>query len=601
MIALIIKYWRIIVDVAIVVALCVAFSYFDPFHLFRKTELQSTANLISNIREIGELVTAEYYGEVLTDSDLSTVEDANYYLDLEKDFRADLIEELSFLLTQENKTKIEVHHLDDLEKRYNEYWYLITHRLIKDLKRNGKINAIERAKDKFRKGKYADNQNSFINLLNGAIKKGRNNDERMRRVNDFINYNKGQSFQDLYMDLSVIRHTSKKDKEKIIIIARGGVKAGYKFASLDETNLLYNRKQNVIRLYDFNPQILDTIINPWFIPELEIPGYVFVNNPKNSKYSEVIEVKKKCSKELVHQAKKAGIIQQAHVYGKEVLEQFFRTLTNEPELQVIFEETPHKELLKNIVENDTIDQAEVQIIIDLVNEYDASLKQEWGENKDFLLSQKKIIIHKLKACIFYLTQSNFNLYDFEYLKFKSDIEALKKDSSKYVLRPAEDSNSVDSIICFLVDGDSVSYEHLLDYKIKIIRDTLRSVKMGRKYTYVTNFVNDNQEWYSSLSESLFLKDYNQALNKLFANNYWHNSNIYEHYQYPVCNLSLALFDTVSFNDVGAIEYILKAHLDEPSGSEDSLVFETEKQKALDYVNSKPIKELTYRIHNLLDK
>ena len=66
MISFIIKHWRLLVDMAIVVGVVIAFTFWDPFKIFNKRKLLDTANLVTEVRDIGQLVTAEYFGEVIS-------------------------------------------------------------------------------------------------------------------------------------------------------------------------------------------------------------------------------------------------------------------------------------------------------------------------------------------------------------------------------------------------------------------------------------------------------------------------------------------------------------------------------------------------------
>ena len=62
----ILKNWRTILDIVLVLALIVFIFLWNPFNIFGdELKLQDTSNMVSEIKEIGELVTAEYYGEVI--------------------------------------------------------------------------------------------------------------------------------------------------------------------------------------------------------------------------------------------------------------------------------------------------------------------------------------------------------------------------------------------------------------------------------------------------------------------------------------------------------------------------------------------------------
>src|SRR4029077_12762079 len=42
------------------------FTFWDPFDIFQQSKLKQTANLVTSVRDIGQLVTAEYFGEVIS-------------------------------------------------------------------------------------------------------------------------------------------------------------------------------------------------------------------------------------------------------------------------------------------------------------------------------------------------------------------------------------------------------------------------------------------------------------------------------------------------------------------------------------------------------
>jgi len=87
-----------LIQAAIVVAAVLLFSFFDPFGMFgsTKTKLENTTVSVESIRNIGELITAEYYGEVLSS------------------FKEAYIEKLS----------AQMGHLKDYCKRHRWHWLL---------------------------------------------------------------------------------------------------------------------------------------------------------------------------------------------------------------------------------------------------------------------------------------------------------------------------------------------------------------------------------------------------------------------------------------------------------------------------------------------
>ena len=89
------KYWRHILDALLLVAVIVFVFLWNPFNIFGKgLRLQRTSNLVSSVRSIGQLVSAEYYGEVmasLNEAQLNQIEEKDLearaeaaYFDLKK-------------------------------------------------------------------------------------------------------------------------------------------------------------------------------------------------------------------------------------------------------------------------------------------------------------------------------------------------------------------------------------------------------------------------------------------------------------------------------------------------------------------------------------
>ncbi len=600
MIGLILKYWKLIIDILIVIALCIAFSYFDPFHMFRKTRLQPTANLISNVKSIGELVTAEYYGEVITDGKVSKIDYTIDYNALAHQFNLDLKIILENHIKNDDEQKIETYHLDTLRDDYDEFQFLITHITLQPLKKANNKRLIEKTKNKFRDGKFNWIQNRFLSGLNNVINPRKNFSKNAKSIEAYILVDTS-SFSELYWELNNIQFEGKKAKEKIILIGRGTVKAGYDFGTLDETKFIYQKSKKRIRLYDFNAQILDTIINPWFIPELKIAGYEFVNNPKISDYSKVIEVKNKCRIELSNQAYNAGIIEQANIYGKEVLEQFFITLTNEPDLELIFEDLPYKELLNGIKKDGIIDSVESIKVMKLFNNYDMAFSSEANDNEESISNQKQIIIARLKKLNYRLTSRRFNLFDLEYVKFQNQLHLLGLDSSNWFHKQIACGQDSVQVKHYIINNDTIDINELTKRKIIEIRDTIRPTKKGRGMTYITHFTSEHKEWYSqSTNDTAFIKDFNSSL-YLFMRHLTDKRKLIDLYKYPEWNIKNSYFDKVAFQDTLAIKKILNEKFNKIEGEEAKIIYQTELKKALDYVNSKPIKEFTHAIKNLFKK
>src|SRR5690606_31372330 len=74
MIGLLLKNWKWIVDIILVIALVLLLFIWNPFGLFGGgLKLSPTANLVTQIKDMGQIVTSEYYGEVIASIEESKV------------------------------------------------------------------------------------------------------------------------------------------------------------------------------------------------------------------------------------------------------------------------------------------------------------------------------------------------------------------------------------------------------------------------------------------------------------------------------------------------------------------------------------------------
>jgi len=573
MINFILKKWKIIFDILIVIALCVAFSYFDPFQMFRKTNLQQTANLLSNVQSIGELVTAEYFGEVITDES-ALIDDPANYSELAEQFNEDVKSIINELIDS-NTTKLDIHVLDSLKKEYSDYSYLITQMLSAIYQRDNKSQRVKKTMSKFRSGNINWIEDKLLANINDILSSAKRKAKKKESIAMLIAVD-FDKYESLYNELSNIKKEGTKTKDKIILIGRGTVKAGFNFGELNENNFIYNKSKKQIRLYGFHAQILDTIINPWFIPELNIAGYEFVNNPKNDNYQKVIEVKNKCRHLLSQQAIDAGIIQQAQVFGTQVLERFFVALTNEPELQIVFVELPYSKFLKRITSDNKISNSEAFEVANLLNNYKKAFPSEDGAEFDEIELQQKIIINQLKNCSFDNTNYRFNLFHMSYLDVCQSITNFEKDTAI----------SIDSI------------EKFIAFNYKQMRDTIKLKQANKKRVYTTNFIEKQLFWYAN-NDTAFIRDFNQTVdlfNAKYKGKYALPGN---KLKYPEWVFNKEIFDNVAFQDTLAINKILDAEFSNTQTPELDLIYEVERQKALDYVNAKPVKEFVYQINRIL--
>lgn len=383
MIAYLIKNWKLFLDIIIVVGGIIAFTLFDPFGVFTNTKLRGTANLVSSVRNIGELVTAEYYGEVIASLHETRIYDLepdtlyekfeNCYYSLKNIVVSEMMDsdEKHFLFFKQ-KVSSEIENsaaLASLKSDYKEneiYNHLITFLAVNNLNGNSEdyynIN----------KGLKPNAQNEVIRLLINDLRDYMKNEQTSKNdltisdMQDFIFSTPAyfDEVSDFHYSLNKEQQTSRKVRKKdIVFIGRGWVKAGFRFGQLDESNFYYDKDLKIIRFYGLEPCILDKDINPWFIPERKVKGFELVDFYKNATFEEAKEVKKKCKEKLLAQAEKADILTRSKENGEEALKNFFSLLLDEPELSVEMVEFPFEKDFQ-MISADTLITVEEALHID---------------------------------------------------------------------------------------------------------------------------------------------------------------------------------------------------------------------------------------------
>src|SRR5690554_1630453 len=67
MIGILLKNWRFILDIILVIGVVVLLFIWNPFQIFGGgLKLTPTTNMVTEVKQLGQLVTSEYYGEVIS-------------------------------------------------------------------------------------------------------------------------------------------------------------------------------------------------------------------------------------------------------------------------------------------------------------------------------------------------------------------------------------------------------------------------------------------------------------------------------------------------------------------------------------------------------
>ena len=253
---------------------------FPRFGFFNKSsyEVINTPVIVEEIREINELITAEYYGEV--------------YASLYEGY-ANLIARDSgdFMMNRKIKEKypgFESFYTlkQQLKSAKNEKKELIGQ--LKKTRKEKNGNSIEKLQEKLEKAKSDISQAE--DELSGL-----------------------------------------KDDRNLIYIGRGWVKAGFNFKSLEKADISVNpiKGTDSVSVGVPSPEILNTDINPWFIPKKKVKGYeVYMVEDNRTAFTdeEITLVKHTCKERLKSKAIEKNILSKASKNGKSVLGRFFGLL-----------------------------------------------------------------------------------------------------------------------------------------------------------------------------------------------------------------------------------------------------------------------------------
>lgn len=430
MIAWLLKNWKLFLDIIVVVGGIILLTIFDPFGIFSNRSLKNTANILSSVKDIGELVTAEYYGEVISslqgtqiydlEVDSLTPQFQNCFVDLKYLLASNILDKVGDRPRLRKKEKDNL--LDDivdkqlkditLEYKANDIWYHLVAFIGYNLVKNDESRFYDTKKKELKRNAEKP---VFDVLLNQIYRIVENTEPAERSLTEGALSEYVYSIPDYFKNVvdfhyRLNKKEIKNEKKDIVFIGRGWVKAGFRFDKLDKSNFYYDRSNKIIRFYGLSPVILDNDINPWFIPEKRVKGFELVDFYKKATFEEAIAVKIRCKQELLQQAYTADILGQAKMNGEESLRSFFALLTNEPDLQVEFHDLPYQKELNSIAADTLVIVAEAMIIDTIVQRLSLNISKSISpvkENNEELLS---IFLNQLSDLWFVGKGTKFNIF-----------------------------------------------------------------------------------------------------------------------------------------------------------------------------------------------
>jgi hypothetical protein len=396
------------------------FSFFDPFNIFnsKKLRMKDTPTVVAEIRAMGKLITAEYYGEVIKSTGEALIESID---SVKKEHKSRLSDVYDDLLQALQEIKIE-----------------------SDKEKEGKLNRWQIY------NRLKTNYDHIVNnpdydILIHQIRSKSGGTERVI-VRDLYFGDRqidATTFFDDYLkkeyDLTK-RQERKISNHSIVLLGRGWVKAGIDLSEFDEKHLDYKPEKNLIRLYYHEPEIISATINPWFIPEKKIKGfeYLFVGKKIDRHADEPSSVdistnlKAQCLQDLRSDALAAGILQAARENAESTLTGFF-SLILDRDIKVEILDSPLQPELNSFLSKQ-FTSADLITVDTLVSQY---LKKDSAGTFGFLRGLSGPL-HKKKQLIqpWGDTSRNWNwsayamYYSIAQDKFFSDVE---RDSMRHFI------------------------------------------------------------------------------------------------------------------------------------------------------------------------
>ncbi len=398
MISLLFKNWKFLLDAVLIIALVVLIFLWNPFGIFGGgLKLGTTANMVTEVRDIGQLVTAEYYGEVIASIDetrlaffdrdslgpqanlmYSDLKHALYnlyqYQQLAKDERIrdyrdnkDLYTDVNFLnwgrvfkqdVDRKNVLDKLNHHNPQI--RSSHLYGEVIEYLWRD-KMNNRENASWDVKERHE-------EQVLFTLYHELVTAQSGNNAVAFQAYLSQGFDDPQQFNAFYGEDFTSELSRSEQKKKLAMVGRGWVKAGFDFSTLDEHSFYFHEESSELHLFGMEPKILNADINPWFIPEKGIPGFEVIDYNGKVNFKDAKKVKEYCIQKLTLYAHRADIIGNAQRQGEETLKSFFSLLTGKEVKKVHFHHDKLVQVANEIARDEFVNYYEAVLLDSLIAE-----------------------------------------------------------------------------------------------------------------------------------------------------------------------------------------------------------------------------------------
>ena len=385
MISLLFSNWRFVLDALLIIALVFLLFVLNPFGIFGSgLQLGTTTNMVTEVRQIGQLVTAEYYGEVISSLDesrLVLIEESNPQQQANQ-----LYSELKYAL-------YDLHQYQQIPRNERKEEYLATNdrkngwrrAVLQNVSRNNILEKLEflNLRDSLNGNRFYLPVIEFLwrEKYQHSEKDDWNPDSRTEAEVSLNLYQEvstqyqadsglafqryledgftlAANFQDFTYQEQVSEMSRAERKKRLALVGRGWVKAGFDFGKLDESSFYLDEETGELHFFGLEPQILNADINPWFIPERAVPGFEIIDYQGKVNFKDAQRVKEHCIQKLVFYAHQANIINQAQQQGAETLKSFFSLVSGQEIQQVYFHNDILTQTVKEIAEDEFINYYE---------------------------------------------------------------------------------------------------------------------------------------------------------------------------------------------------------------------------------------------------
>lgn len=441
MIGILLKNWKFILDIVIVLAVVVLIFLWNPFGIFGGgVKLKDTANMVAEVNKIGQLVTAEYYGEVIASIDearLDLIQEENISNNatiLFKDIKSALGNLKAFQELSKEEKDQEYKKMTPINGWRRIIRFDVNSRNISDkLSYHGYMDDIVA-------DPLYDDMLEYIYRLKSRKPRNikwepnpRHKEEALIMVyNELPSPNETldvEDFMRFFYQNKTAELSKSETRKKLAMVGRGWVKAGFDFSELKESSIVFNEDRGEIHIMGLTPQILNADINPWFIPEKGIPGFEILDDNGRVDFKDAKLVKEYCVEKLLAFAHRADILQKAEDQASETLKNLFTLMTGKEIKKVVFHNDRIIQIANRIKKEEAVSRFDVVLLdsllkkeFELIQTLTDSAKIDPRLRQTLLLKENNIafVIKNLRNISLMGMDLNYGYFSKEVLAIASD-------------------------------------------------------------------------------------------------------------------------------------------------------------------------------------